>query len=282
MKVIISSSNNGNSKLVKFFAKMPLTGFKSITIVLTFCLVFVYNSSLLGQVVNTENETWFDLNQSSFRAFRSKDYDRAVELSLRAKIQAEKEFGKEHKNYIQSIDNLAYLYFTLEMYDKAEPLYKEENEINEKVFGKDHLEYATSLNKLANLYKTIGQLELAEPLYIKALEIRKEKLGDSQLYAVSINNLAFLYDAMERHEEAEKYYIQALEMKYKLLGLYNSSTETTIRNFAEFYYKLERYEDAKPLYISLLDIIKNNYSEDHLYYADALYVLAELYLKLHL
>ena len=105
--------------------------------------------------------------------------------------------GRDHPDYAQSLNTLAWLYQAMGDYARAEPMYREALAIRKKALGVDHPDYAISLNNLAQLYRDMGDYARAEPMFHEALAITKKALGvDHPDYAMSLNNLA---TAVPRH-----------------------------------------------------------------------------------
>ena len=86
--------------------------------------------------------------------------------------------GENNPAYIQGLNNLAGLYYSMEAYEKAEPLSLEALELTKKVLGEDHPDYVTCLNSLAGLYYSMEAYEKAEPLYREALQIQNNNKDD--------------------------------------------------------------------------------------------------------
>jgi CHAT domain-containing protein/tetratricopeptide (TPR) repeat protein len=186
--------------------------------------------------------------------------------------------GEEHLSYANSLNNLAFLYYSMGDYARAEPLYRQASEIWKKLLGASHPEYATSLNNLALLYYSMGDYVRAEPLYRLVLEIKKKTLGeDHPDYAIGLNNLALLYKSMGGYARAEPLYRQALEIKKKAFGESHIEYATSLDNLAGLYDLMGNYTRAEPLLRKALDIRKKALGENHPDYAFSLNNLAFLY-----
>ena len=175
-----------------------------LLIILAFCLVNIAHS-----------QSWKELNQKVIECRINGDYAKGIEYAEKAKIQAEKEYGKEHKKYAASLNNLAISYYEIGNYTKAEPLYIEALNIRKKVLGENHLDYATSLNNMAVLYYETENYTKAEPLYIEALNIYKKCRGFQKYF----------------------YYLTTsanLELLYYKTGNYAKATEAHMKYFREF------------------------------------------------
>ena len=75
---------------------------------------------------------WDMLNQAVIKLYRSGDYDLAAVVAKQALEVAEKDFGPDHPNVAQSLNNLAKLYSAQGHQREAEPLYQRARAIEEK------------------------------------------------------------------------------------------------------------------------------------------------------
>jgi tetratricopeptide (TPR) repeat protein len=177
-----------------------------------------------------------------------------------------------------SLNNLAYLYYSIGRYAEAEPLYVRSLAIREEQLGANHPDTATSLNNLASLYESISRYAEAETLYVRSLAIREEQLGANHpSTATSLNNLANLYRLIGRYAEAEPLYVRSLAISEEHLSVNHPETATILSNLAGLYKLIGRYAEAEPLYVRSLAIDRIVYGEDHPEIATDLNNLASLY-----
>ena len=188
--------------------------------------------------------------------------------------------GESHRDYAQSLNDLAYLYFEQGRYDEAEPLYIQALQLNKQLLGVNHSSTATSLNNLAYLYFAKGRYDEAETLLIQALELRKQLFGVNHLdVAESLNHLAILYQNQGKYKQAEPLYIQALELTKQLFGVNHPDTASNLNNLACIYSEQGKYKQAEPLFIQALELRKQLLGENHPHTATNLNNLANLYLN---
>jgi tetratricopeptide (TPR) repeat protein len=104
--------------------------------------------------------------------------DEAFQPATAVLEDAREKLGENHLDYAQSLDNLAFLYYSKRSYEKAEPLLKQVLQIWKKTLGEDHQDYAASLNNLAMLYQSMGAYKEAEPLKLpKKTEIKHSAIS---------------------------------------------------------------------------------------------------------
>jgi tetratricopeptide (TPR) repeat protein/CHAT domain-containing protein len=236
---------------------------------------------LLCSLSNVLSQTYEELNQKLMEYYKKGEYATSIDYAEKAKIQAEKEFGKEHNNYAESLNNLAMLFKEMGAYDKAEPLFIESMDIYKKTLGPNNPEYATALNNLATFYFDLGKYDKAEPLFIESSAIRKKSLGQNHpSYAQSLNNLAMFYKKLGNYPKAEPLLGEALNSLKESLGSDHPSVAISMNNLAELYCDMSEYSKAEPLFIEALAIKKKSLGPDHPSNVMTLNNLANLYYKM--
>ncbi|KOY84571.1 hypothetical protein AD998_20505 [bacterium 336/3] len=219
-----------------------------------------------------------ELYQQGMKYYSEGNYLKAIEIFERAVPEAEKQFGKNHKNYTAFSGNLAMMYQAQGLYSKAETLFLEVKEIDTKIFGKEHSEYATDCNNLAMLYLSQGLYSKAEPLFLEAKEIDAKTLGVKHPnYATDCNNLAMLYLSQGSYSKAEALYLEAKEIRAIALGKRHPDYAQSCNNLAGLYYELKMYSKAEPLYLEAKEIRAIALGKQHPDYAQSCNNLAALY-----
>ena len=219
------------------------------------------------------------LKRQVVELYRQGKYAEAAKIAKRASALAEKDFGPDHPNVAQSLNNLALLYRAQGRYAAAEPLYKRSLRIYEKALGPDYPAVATTLNNLAALYQRQGRYAAAEPLYKRSLRVYEKVLGaDHPTVATTLNNLAALYQRQGRYAVAEPLYKRGLRINENELGPDHPNVGQSLNNLAALYQRRGRYADAEPLYKRSLLIREKALGSDHPIVATTLNNLAALYL----
>ena len=112
--------------------------------------------------------------------------------------------GPEYPNTLDTVNNLAVLYWQQGKYEEAEPLYQRALEARERVLGPEHPDTAQTLGDLAVLYVDQGKFEQAKSLYLRALAIYESVLGTDHPTTVIVrNNYANLQEKMKQKPEVE-------------------------------------------------------------------------------
>jgi tetratricopeptide (TPR) repeat protein len=154
-------------------------------------------------------------------------------------------FGKEHKEYLTSLHNLAYNLKLQEKYDEAEPIFWRVVSAREKLLGLDHPQLFMTMGLLATVLRGKGDLAKAEELHKKCvagLERIYGRLHPSTLTGLA--NLARLLLDQNRFEEAEKLQREVLAGNLKLLGEDHAWSLISLHNLAFTLYEEDKLEEA--------------------------------------
>ncbi len=238
-------------------------------------LYLIFSFILIGKI---QAQSWETLNAEGEKLYGAGKYAEATAVFEKAKIQAEKEFGKMHKDYAASCSNLATSYQFQGLYTKAEPLYIEGKSIEEKVLGKEHPDYALSCNSLALFYRDQGLYTKAEPFYIEAKNIQEKVLGkEHPEYANSCNNLGGLYASQGLYTKAEPLYIEAKSIREKVSGKEHPEYAVCCNNLGTLYVQQRLYAQAEPLLVESKNTREKVLGKAHPHYAISCNNLAILY-----
>jgi tetratricopeptide (TPR) repeat protein len=213
--------------------------------------------------------------------FKQCKYAEAIDPCRQAmEIQGEL-LGRDHPDYVRSLNNLAILYMDIGDYPKSEPLFRQALATCERALGQNHPAYARIQDDLGQLYHEMGDYGKAEPLYRSAREIREQTLGKNHPdYAKSLNSLGVVYVAMGKYAKAEPLYREAIQITKRAPGQSQPNYATYLNNLATLYEQTGDYAKAEPLYGSALEIRERVLSENHPAYATSLSDLGTLYAKM--
>ncbi len=192
------------------------------------------------------------------------DYSKAEPHLVRALEIRRVGRGQEHPSTLQSMKDLAILYWKQGRFGEVEPLLVKTLELRHRVLGEEHPDTLDSMNSLAVLYHSQGRFDEAEPLFVKTLELRRRVLGEEHPNTIgSMNNLALLYGNQGRFDEAEPLHVKALEVKRRVLGEEHPSTLNSMNNLAVLYEDQGRYDEAEPLHVKTLEVRRRVLGEEH-------------------
>ena len=117
-------------------------------------------------------DVWVKMTDDAVTLYTQNKHKEAIALAEKALEYAKKNFGPEHPNVAESMDNLA-TYLTAEgEYVRAEELYQDALAIVEKNFGLESEYTAIFLNYLSDFYNKIGKPDEAKKLQERAASIR--------------------------------------------------------------------------------------------------------------
>jgi eukaryotic-like serine/threonine-protein kinase len=172
--------------------------------------------------------------------------------------------GEEHPDTINSMNNLAALYWDQGHYPKAEPLWVKVLEVGRRVRGEGHPDTINSMNNLAALYRDQGQYAKADPLFVKVLEVRRRVQGEEQPETLqSMNNLAMLYRDQGQYSKAEPLLVKTLEVGRRILGEEHPDTLQFMSNLADLHRTQGQYPKAEPLAVKSLEVRRRVLGEEH-------------------
>jgi tetratricopeptide (TPR) repeat protein len=213
--------------------------------------------------------------------FEDNDRQRAVQMYQRALQGFEKSWGLEHTSTLNTVNNLAGLYWKLGQLNKAEQMYQRALQGFEKAWGPEHTSTLETVNNLGVLYKSLGRLEEAEKMYQRALQGKEKAWGPEHTSTLStVNNLGVLYADLGRLDEAEKMYQRALQGREKAWGLEHTSTLNTVNNLGLLYADLGRLDEAEKMYQRALQGYEKAWGLEHTSTLDTVNNLGTLYADL--
>jgi len=179
----------------------------------------------------------------------------------------------------KSADELAYLYVRSEKFKQAEDILLKAIEIRKARYGQDNRFLITPYNQLARLKYIFGEYIDAERLTTDSYRIARKIFGENSVKVTeSLILKAELYTAMGNYQTAEEHIVDAIRIQELLYGknhiqLANSLTQLALIKF----YNGEPIERVEELLLQVLNIIKDNLSDDNPMYAIALKNLALIY-----
>jgi CHAT domain-containing protein/Tfp pilus assembly protein PilF len=219
-----------------------------------------------------------DLGSRVYQMVELGKYEEAITLSTEVLDFSQREFGPEHPNTAQCLNDLASLYRLKEDYSKAEPLYLRALAVREKILGPSHPDTGESLTDLARLYTLKGDYIRAEPLYQRALVLFEKSAGpDHQDTAIIIDDLAELYQLKGDYVHAEPLYNRAIGILEKTPGPDDPLTAGAVSRFALFYQTTGDYGRAEALFQRALTTYEKALGPDHPATAISVGNLGELY-----
>ena len=212
--------------------------------------------------------------------YRQGQYVESAELLTRVLSELGEVLGKNHPDYVRSLDNLAGLNRSMGNLAKAEQLNTESTSISKIVYGKYHPNYTLSLSGLARIKEALGKYDEAESLFQETIMIRERVHGKRHpTYAQSLSNLAILYMRSGKLADAEPLLLESEAIEKEALGTNHPSYATTINNLAGLSELMGDYEHAEQYYLEAKAIWESELGKNHPRYGTSLNNLAMLYEK---
>ncbi len=110
------------------------------------------------------------LNDQSNELWREEP-EEALPIAQKAMVIRGEILGKENRDYVESLTNVAMLHKILGDFARAKELYTEALTVREKILGKNHPDYVDSLKKLAGIYSRLEEHDKAHALFEEASKI---------------------------------------------------------------------------------------------------------------
>jgi tetratricopeptide (TPR) repeat protein len=191
------------------------------------------------------------------------DYSTAEPMFRRALEVRERMLGKENRDTIISVHNLALLLEAKGDYAGAESLYRRTLEVQERTLGKEHPDTLVNINNLAVILQNKGDYPGAEPLFRRALEVSARTLGKEHPNTlVIVNNLARLLQDTGDYAGAKSLFRRALEVTERTLGKEHPDTLATVDNLARLLDVKGDHAGAEPLYRGGLSLRQKQFPDD--------------------
>jgi serine/threonine protein kinase len=190
--------------------------------------------------------------------------DRAIALYTKARATFTTALGPDHRDTLQSMNNLALSYFFAGQNDRAMSLFDETLTLLRAKLGPDHPDTLTSMNNLANCYDAAGQNERALKLREETLALQKAKLGpDHPDTLMSMGNLANSYFNDGQNDRAMKLCEETLALQKARLGPDHPDTLRSMNNLAFSYAATGQIDRALKLREETLALARARLGPDH-------------------
>ena len=212
-------------------------------------------------------------------------YLEAEKLYLRALAVQEARLGLEDKSVATRLVSLAEFYYGQpERKAEAEPLMIRALKIQEKALGQESPELSFTLIQLGYWYGLAGRDADAEPLLLRALSIQQTVYGkEAPILNTGLTYLAAVRMRQQKYDEVEALYKRVQEVLEKALvnketKAYPSPSElpkaesrlqnaqgyaARLNNLTSFYFAQRRYEEAEAQYQHALNILEQEFGQNH-------------------
>ncbi|MCP4443257.1 MAG: CHAT domain-containing protein [Aureispira sp.] len=163
----------------------------------------------------TAQEDWEFSLEAAKTAKDQVNYQQALEQSIQSVQQAKAQYGKESKEYAQTLFETAKLQEELFHEIEAEGYFSKSLKTAQKAYGEGHPFVADIHKKFADFYEQQEELEDAEEHYLNYLAIVEKNFGfDSEEYTQALAAISSYYTRQEEFDKAQKLAQQA-KKRYK-------------------------------------------------------------------
>jgi CHAT domain-containing protein/Tfp pilus assembly protein PilF len=203
----------------------------------------------------------------------------ANELLTRTMEVRASRFGKNSREYINSLHNMAVLKKDMGLYDEAETMFNYLVPVFEKLFTTHSLPYVVLLNNKAMLLAALGRVKEATQLLDEALKTGATVLSPSYFdYERLLTNRALLEQGSGNLDKAEEYYTQVIANMEK-----KGFEDHPDYNNVMVYYGSLRVQKNDPEVLDFLlkfaGKVRKRYTENHPVMAKALANIGGFYLN---
>jgi len=178
----------------------------------------------------------------------------------------EKLLGREHRDTIISVSNLASILSAQGRYQDAERENRKALEVMQKetVFAKDDPDTLNTWSNLASVLREQGKYHQAETIYQQQLEAMTRRLSRNHPDTlVCMNNFAWTLQSQAKFKEAELINRQALERMEGVFEKKHPTTLTCKRNLAVILQHRGKSQEAYELSRQVLETAQKELGEKH-------------------
>ncbi len=237
-------------------------------LVFTFLLVFAINGK--AQAIN-------QLKDSLTYYYNAEEYKKGAAVGEKIMLILKKEAGEKHPDYLQSINNLAFLLFKSGNNKEAEKRYLESVELAKNTYGAGSFLIIPYYKSLAFFYTSLRQYQKAEELYLQSAVLQKEYSGENSLDYVSvISMLGDVYLAQEKFTESEKTYKQATSIVASISGEKGEDYVYCLNKLSNLYVSMKEYEKAEEVLNKTFTAVQD-FSIGHPEYNNTLLKMGQVY-----
>lgn len=210
-------------------------------------------------------KTWASiLFKAAWYAREAGNYNAAQEMDTYALEARQGILGPEHRDTLNSSENLGLVLARQGKYEKAEEMHRQTLRIREDVFGREDPDTIDSVSNLALVLLRQGKYKEAEEMHREDLERSQKVLGpDHRDTLTSINNLGLVLERQGKYEDAEAMHRRALEVREKVLGREDSDTLSSVSNLGSALESQGKYEKAEAMHWRALEGYEKVLGQEH-------------------
>jgi serine/threonine protein kinase/cell division protein ZapA (FtsZ GTPase activity inhibitor) len=191
-------------------------------------------------------------------------YDAAMPLQRRVLATRRRVLGEEHRDTLESINDMGELLQVQGKLTEAEPYFREALAKRRRVLGDDDRDTLHSIRNMGMLLDAQSKLSEAEPYLREALQRSRRVLGEEDTETLlSISAMGDLLQDRGKLGEAEPYFREVLAKRRRVLGEEDSNTLTAIGSLGGLLQAEGKLSEAEPFIREALEKSRRVLGEEH-------------------
>ena len=233
--------------------------------------------TIQGEIIEKDWQTFTDEGQ---KALDEGNLQKALQIYIEAKHQAEREFGKAHINYITSCHSVSTLYFKSGDHDNAKVIWEEMKPLQEKILGKENEDYINTCLNLGYVYTWQGYYDQAKSNLLEAKDLTEKIAGkDHETYVDATSAIAYLYKNIGEYDQAKALFLEIKDIEERMHGKESLRYSFTLTNLANLYQTRGKSSEVEALYLEVKKIQEKTVGKNNEYYASTCNNLVIFYIK---
>jgi len=232
----------------------------------------------IKEAENLLNSKVSELERDYMTNFFSKNYSKALELALKCLALKNKIYGKEHSEYIYTLNNVIKIYAYLEDYSECLESELEYLVLAEKIHGKENIEYIKALNFLARLYMKFEDYSRSLEIWLECLELTEKVFTkEHPEYVNALLYMSRTYFYLKNSPKSLKSELECLVLAEKIYGKENIEYFKVLTIFANWYHESQNYANSLVFWKETLVVAEKIHGKESLQYANILSTISVCY-----
>jgi len=212
------------------------------------------------------------LNYLASLYHQTDDLVRAEQTYLKALEIVEKEYAKDHLQYVMILGNLGLLYQDQRLFEKSLAIHHQTIRLLKNIYGFNHPDLITAMMNLALTYSEMGNHDEATQRYLEAIQIGAQQPELNRLTLERLNyNLAYNFLESGNTEKALEYISKNLNKTIKA-QTFGEALDVYLTGL--IYFEMGQYDEAEKWLRKYLVLIEKLVGDKHERYTRGLFTLA--------
>lgn len=212
---------------------------------------------------DTTNVRWLQKTGNFLSNYLAK-YDEALRYYTLALDASKSQYGEEHADVAEALNNIGVIYSTKGEYSKAFEYYKRALTILESLYEAEHPNIASVFINISALYSNMGDYEKAMEYSSMALPIQKKLLGaEHPVVSASYNSMGSICLDMGDYDKALEYCNESLEIRENAFGEESLEVALTYNNIGRVYSRKKEHVKSLEYTSKALSILERILGTEH-------------------